>query len=208
MTTHTGTERSVAPVLLTGFFLLAIAHLGLMLADVEPWTSITKPLPALTLLAYALATRRGGLLALALLLCAAADVVLDLDGLFVVGVVMFGLAHLCFIVLLVLRRARLRVPIVLAYLVVWVLGLWWLWSDLGELRFQLAGYSLLVVAMAIVAAGLNRRTGLGGALFVVSDTLIAVGLAGREVVPQQGVLVMVTYFAALYFLATGVRRRT
>lgn len=198
----------MAPVLLTGFFLLAIAHLGLMLADVEPWTSITKPLPALTLLAYALATRRGGLLALALLLCAAADVVLDLDGLFVVGVVMFGLAHLCFIVLLVLRRARLRVPIVLAYLVVWVLGLWWLWSDLGELRFQLAGYSLLVVAMAIVAAGLNRRTGLGGALFVVSDTLIAVGLAGREVVPQQGVLVMVTYFAALYFLATGVRRRT
>lgn len=207
MATQTGTERSVAPVLLTGFFLFALAHLGLMLAGVDTWASVTKPLPALLLVGYALATQRGGLLALALLFCAGADVALDLDGLFVVGVVLFGLAHLCLIALFVQRGSRLRAPIVAVYLVVWVAVIWWLWSDLGSMRLALAGYSLLVTAMAVLAAGLNGRTGLGGALFVLSDTLIATGIAGREVLAQQGVLVMVTYFAALFFLATGVAAR-
>lgn len=178
-----------------------------MLAGVE-WAAFTKPLPALLLLAYALASGRGSLLAVALLFCAGADVALDLDGLFVLGVVLFGLAHVCFLVLFVQRGSRLRAPVVLAYLVVWVLVMWWLWPSLGDLRLQLAGYSLLVTAMAVLAAGLNWRTGLGGALFVVSDTLIAAGLAERSVVPQQGVVVMVTYFAALFFLVTGVRGLT
>jgi uncharacterized membrane protein YhhN len=197
----------LAPVLLTGFFIFALAHLGLMLAGVDTWTAFTKPLPALTLAAYVLVTRRGGLLALALLFCAAADVALDLDGLFIAGVVLFGLAHICFIVLFVQRGSRIRVPIALVYLVAWAAVIWWLWADLGAQRLPLAGYALLVTAMAVMAAGLNWRAGLGGLLFVVSDSLIAAGIAGREVLPQQGVWVMATYYAALVLIATGVTHR-
>jgi uncharacterized membrane protein YhhN len=198
---------ALAPVLLTGFFLFALAHLGLLLAGVDTWTAVTKPLPALTLAAYALVTRRGGLLALALVFCAAADVALDLDGLFNVGVVLFGLAHICFIVLFVQRGARVRVPIALVYLVAWGAFLWWLWADLGTQRIPLAGYALLVTAMAAVAAGLNWRVGVGGLLFWVSDGLIAAGIAGKEILPQQGVWVMATYYAALVLIATGVTHR-
>lgn len=208
MTYSTGTVRrtsTLAPVLLGAFLILAVAHLGLMLADLEPWSSVTKPLPALTLAAYALVSGRHGLLALGLLLCAGADVALDLDGLFVVGVVLFGLAHIAFILAFVRSVTRPRVPVILIYLLAWAGVMWWLWDGLADQRLQLGVYSLLVTVMAIAASGLNWRTALGGGLFFVSDALIGAGMADVQVVPQQDLWVMATYFGALFFIALGTR---
>jgi YhhN family len=61
--------------------------------------------------------------------------------------------------------------------------------------------------MAVVAAGLNWRVGVGGLLFFVSDGLIAAGIAGKTLLPEQGVWVMATYYAALVLIATGVTHK-
>jgi uncharacterized membrane protein YhhN len=205
VTSQTGTVGRIAaaPVLLTGFFVFALVHLGLQLADIAPWVTVTKPLPALCLLAYALMTGRHRLVAFALLFSAAADVALDLDGWFIAGVVLFGLAHVSYLIAFARLGARPRVPVIVAYLLVWGATMWWLWPGLDSMRVQLAVYSLLVTAMAIMASGLTWRTALGGALFVVSDGLIAAGMAGWHELPQQDTWVMVTYFAAQFLLTTG-----
>jgi uncharacterized membrane protein YhhN len=71
------------------------------------------------------------------------------------------------------------------------------------LRVPVAGYSLLLVAMAILASGRNRTAAAGGALFVVSDALIACELAGIEAVPGQDAAIMPTYVTGQFLLAAG-----
>jgi uncharacterized membrane protein YhhN len=60
--------------------------------------------------------------------------------------------------------------------------------------------------MAVLASGRNREAAAGGALFVVSDALIACGLAGIEAVPHRESAVMPTYVAAQFLLAAGFLR--
>ena len=49
---------------------------------------------------------------------------------------------------------------------------------LGELRIPVLVYSLALCVMAPFAAGVDRRVGMGGLLFLISDMLLGVGLAG------------------------------
>ena len=74
------------------------------------------------------------------------------------------------------------------------------------MRVPVAAYSLLLVSMAVLASGRNRAAAAGGALFVVSDALIACGLAGINAVPRQESAVMPTYVAAQFLLAAGFLR--
>jgi uncharacterized membrane protein YhhN len=74
------------------------------------------------------------------------------------------------------------------------------------LRFPVAVYSLLLVTMAVLASGRNRAAAAGGALFVVSDALIACSLAGLSAHPRQESAVMPTYVAAQFLLAAGYLR--
>ena len=77
-----------------------------------------------------------------------------------------------------------------------------LWGRLGDLRLPVLGYSLALSLMAAAAAGVSRRAAAGGALFLASDLLIGVGAAGAQF-PGRGLLVMVTYIAALFLLTTA-----
>ena len=63
-----------------------------------------------------------------------------------------------------------------------------------------------MTAMGLGALGAGRWNGLGGALFLLSDTLIAAGLAGwpRPQVPQFWI--MAGYAAAQWLLTAGVLR--
>jgi uncharacterized membrane protein YhhN len=74
------------------------------------------------------------------------------------------------------------------------------------LRVPVAAYSLLLVSMAVLASGRNREAAAGGALFVVSDALIACGLAGINAAPLRESAVMPTYVAAQFLLAAGFLR--
>ena len=74
-------------------------------------------------------------------------------------------------------------------------------------------YGALLVTMAVLATGVDRLAGIGGALFLVSDGLIGIGQAMPDAIGAlpPGVhefAVMLTYIAAQTFLAAGVRRRS
>lgn len=65
-------------------------------------------------------------------------------------------------------------------------------------------YGCVLSAMGITATGLNRWTWIGGAVFVVSDGLIAAEAFDVWTQPGHGFWVMITYCAALAFLVRGV----
>lgn len=68
-------------------------------------------------------------------------------------------------------------------------------------------YALAIVVMAVLATGLGRLAGLGAAMFVGSDALIALSAFGVVTLPGHDVWVMSTYIAAQTMLILAVRRR-
>ncbi len=68
-------------------------------------------------------------------------------------------------------------------------------------------YGALLGTMAVLATGVNLLTAVGGALFLVSDGLIALdAFAGGFDLPGQGFWVMATYIAAQTLIVAGVLR--
>lgn len=132
---------------------------------------------------------------------------LDDDAAFMAGMGSFALGHLCYLVLFQrhgkapARGGLLGAGYGIALVAVVVL----LWPDLpADLRIPVAGYSLLLTAMAFRAGRLGVAAGLGGLLFLVSDTLIATGVAAWPQLPRPDFWVMSTYLAAQYLLIRGV----
>jgi uncharacterized membrane protein YhhN len=127
---------------------------------------------------------------------------------FVPGMGAFAAAHACYITALARDGAArgVRPRVVAGYAALWALLIAVLWRNLGSLRIPVAAYSLLLVSMAVVASGRNREAAAGGALFVVSDALIACGPAGINAFPRQEAAVMPTYVAAQFLLAAGFLR--
>jgi uncharacterized membrane protein YhhN len=130
------------------------------------------------------------------------------DSWFLPGMGAFAAAHACYIAALAGDGAagRVRPRAAAGYAALWAVLIAVLWRRLGSLRVPVAAYSLLLVSMAILASGRNRAAAAGGALFVVSDALIACGLAGIRAVPRQESAVMPAYAAAQFLLAAGYLR--
>ncbi|MFC8966122.1 lysoplasmalogenase [Streptomyces sp. NBC_01281] len=194
--------------LLLGAFALATAVDVLSLAvGYEPGHLVAKPLLMPLLAAYAAV--RGGprLLIAALLLGWAGDLALlsDADAAFLAGMASFAAGHVCYLVLF-RRTARARGPwLPIAYAVVLAVLVVLLWPGLpAGLRVPVAGYSLLLTAMACGATRPGAVTGFGGALFMLSDTLIATGVADRPQPPNPAFWIMLTYAAAQFLLVRGV----
>jgi uncharacterized membrane protein YhhN len=146
------------------------------------------------------------LLVAALALATVGDVGLEFDATFLVGMGGFLAMQVCY-VLGFLRlgawgQVRRRWWVGAAYLAVWVGANLLLGPRLGDLRVPILVYSLALAVMATVAAGVDRRTGLGGLLFLVSDLLIGFELADLDF-RGRGTIVMVTYLAAQYLLVSG-----
>ncbi|WP_165985767.1 lysoplasmalogenase [Streptomyces sp. YIM 98790] len=195
-------------------------HVFALTAGADPVATATKPL-LMPLLACWVLARRGPRLLTAALLCGwAGDVLLmpDSEPLFLAGMGAFALGHLCY-----LRLARTapaapapggpgalagRPAALLAagYGLVCVAAVALLWPGLeAGLRLPVAAYSLLLTAMAWAAACRLRSAGLlGGALFLLSDALIAADLAGWPEPPLERTLIMATYLTAQFCLAVGV----
>ena len=103
----------------------------------------------------------------------------------------FAVGHVCYLTLFGRGRARTRASLAagIAYAVVLAVFLVLIWSDLpAELRVPVAGYSLLLTAMAWRAGVLGRYAAAGGALFLLSDTLIATGIAEWPQLPAPRLL--------------------
>ncbi|MCX4745258.1 lysoplasmalogenase [Kitasatospora sp. NBC_01287] len=228
---NTITTARRARGLLTAFTATAAAHLGSLLTDVKVVEQVTKP-ALMPLLAGHVRGVRGAaagrsaagrtagegsagegsaprLLTPALLASAAGDALLQLDDerAFLAGMGSFAAAHICYVTMFAKQGAltdRRRTALVAAgYALAWAVMIHQLWPGLGELKVPVAGYSLLLAATAVTSAGLGRRGGLGGALFLLSDTLIATRLAGWKQLPGHEFWIMSTYLLAQYLLATA-----
>ena len=194
---------------MAGYAALSALHLIFLLVGLSLGAELTKPLLMLALAAAVGAVAPRVLLG-ALLASCFGDLFLIFGGSwFLVGMGGFAVAHICYVTRFVrtgaLRdRARLLrtgVP----YAVVWGVLITMLWPDLDAgLRIPLAVYSLLLTGTAVTSACAGVRTGVGGALFLVSDSLIATGLAKWPQPPVAGFWVMATYLTAQYLLATGI----
>ncbi|MFJ2745593.1 lysoplasmalogenase [Streptomyces sp. NPDC087440] len=197
----------LARALLTAFLLATVVDLGGLLAGVWTVHAVAKPL-LMPLLAGYVAVRGGPrLLVAALLFGWGGDVALlfDADPAFMLGMGSFALGHVCY--LLLFKGAPMRRPLGALYALALVGTVALLWADLpADLRIPVAGYSLLLTVMAFRASGLGLYAGLGGALFLLSDTLIATGVAQWPQLPAPDFWVMATYAAAQCLLALGVLR--
>ncbi|MET8133208.1 lysoplasmalogenase [Streptomyces sp. NPDC005251] len=199
----------VARVLLVGFALTAAVDLFSLLAGSDLGHQVAKPLLMPLLAVYA--GVRGGprLLVAALLLGWCGDLALmsDADPAFLVGMASFAAGHVCYLVLFGrTRTSRVRVAwLPGAYATVLVVLVTLLWPGLpAGLRVPVAGYSLLLTAMAYGATRLGPVAALGGALFMLSDTLIATGVADWPQPPKADFWIMLTYVVAQFLLVRGV----
>lgn len=199
---------------LIAFAVVSIGHLGLNAAGAEPWDSITKCLLAPLLAGWVVEQKGPRILVVALVFCWLGDLFLELDDLFVVGMAAFAVAHVAFITYFVRRGAIDRLkdrPLIVAVYVVAAIGMVvWVWGGLETgLRPPILVYAALLVGTAATSLAVDVRAGIGGALFLVSDGVIALGEAGR-IDPDAavtGLAIMVLYILAIFLLATGIVRR-
>lgn len=197
-------DRLARPLLLAFLAAAAVDLIGL-LAGAPLAHLLAKPLLMPLLAGYVVARRGPRLLVAALLFGWGGDTLLmpGHDLAFLLGMGSFAVGHLCYLRLF--GRARGSVTTGIGYAVVLTGFLVLIWSDLpADLRIPLTGYSLLLTAMAWRAGTLGRCTALGGALFLLSDALIATGIADWPQLPAPDFWVMATYIAAQFLLATGV----
>ncbi|GAA2748239.1 lysoplasmalogenase [Kitasatospora cinereorecta] len=198
--------------LLAGFAATSAAHLGAIATGVTTLQRATKPalMPLLAAQSLAASRKAPKLLAPALVASTGGDVLLQVGGdtAFLAGMGSFAAAHVCYVTMFVQEGAlsdrRKALLVGAAYATAWATMMGQLWPGLGDLKVPVAGYSLLLASTAVTSAGLNWRTGLGGALFLLSDTLIATQLAGWKELPGHELMIMSTYIAAQYLLASGV----
>jgi uncharacterized membrane protein YhhN len=154
---------------------------------------------------------------LALVASTVGDVLLDLDSgrLFVPGLCAFLTAHLVYTALFASRwPIPLRIslprlllfPVILAYAAGFA---FWLAPDLLRTKMILPVtlYICVIATMAITAVGgrLSLYVPIGAALFLTSDSLLAIAKF-KGPFPLRDYLVWGTYYAAQYFIATGVLR--
>ncbi|KQZ07414.1 hypothetical protein ASD23_16205 [Agromyces sp. Root1464] len=195
---------------------LLVSALHLVLLYVGPAWSVTAtktllmPLLALAVVLLARPLRAPAPLLLAgIAFSWGGDVLLSFpgDGWFVAGLSSFLLAHVVYIVLFLrMPRARRRPPVwsyvYWAWMIV-MLGL--LLPHAGALAAPIVLYAAAIGTMAMCASMHGRWVVLGGAFFIVSDSVLALGrfLPGYEFAAHDFV-VMSTYLAAQGLIAWGV----
>ncbi len=205
--------------------MLAIAN-GTWALDQRALLFVFKPLTTLLIIAHA--WRRGGdepavrrFVLAGLWFSLVGDVALlwPQRG-FVPGLVAFLIAHGLYIVAFTREHRFAAQPAALAaYALVAGAILSVLWSDIPPgLRIPVAAYVFALTAMAaqaaVVALGahgddVGRARGLmvGGALFLVSDTVLAINRFALPL-PAAGLWILATYWAAQWLIASWLRPAT
>ena len=189
--------------------LMAMGHLANDWVNLAPpWGLAWKASGIILLGVYAL-SQRAWLAALALFLCATGDVLLEIY--FVAGMAAFALGHvvyvLCFLewgrVLGPNKRDR---PVAGLVVLVSLAMVGWLTPGMGDLLIPALIYQLIITTMVatamVVKAPMLAR--LGAVVFMLSDTLIAIGKFTTTDVPPGSV--WITYAGAQIMIAWGLSR--
>ncbi|MFF3256553.1 lysoplasmalogenase family protein [Actinacidiphila glaucinigra] len=205
------TRERAARAATAAFAVVAAAHLAAQLAGSATAGHLTKPVlvPLLAASPRCCAAAPGCWWPRC---CAAGrGTLLQLDGdtSFLLGMGAFAAGHVCYLTLFTAGGAfadrRRAARTAAGYAVVWLAALVVVWPGLPSgLRVPVAAYSLLLTAMAAGAAALGpRATAVGGALFLLSDTLLATRLADLPQLPAADFWIMLGYLAAQFLLSTG-----
>jgi uncharacterized membrane protein YhhN len=208
--------RVASRVLLAAYVVAALAQVLAQALDLDVLYVVTKPLLMPLLLGFLVvsAPLEGRLLratAAALVWSWLGDLALMPDGdvWFLLGLLAFLLAHVCYLVGFAttyaggpLDRNKL---LVVPYAVWFVLLLVVLGPDLGSMLLPVAVYGVVLCAMAALATGVNATTAVGAVVFVVSDsTLAATALTDRLAFDGDGAVVMLTYCLGQLLIVLGV----
>ncbi len=199
----------------TPFIVVSVVQVVAIAVGSDALVQVTKPLlmPALAI-AVVLArlgsrfTLGVGLLLLAIGLSWLGDLALMAPGdlWFVVGLGSFLLAHIAYLVLFV-RIGGFGRPRAWAivYAVWFVVFLAVIIPGLGSLVVPVVLYGLVLGAMAGAATRVSAHVAAGAAVFVVSDTILALSrFLPAVVIPAHDVLTMLTYCVGQGVIAAGV----
>lgn len=125
---------------------------------------------------------------------------------FTAGLGSFLASHVAWIVALKDRRQGLiqdQPVVVVPYLAAWAGLNGYLWKRTGKDRLPVLVYSTALLSMALVALDTkNVKTAAGGALFLLSDSLLALERFGDVHLPGHEGLVMASYTTAQGLLAS------
>jgi len=194
------------------FAAMSVIHLVLDAAGASPWDSITKCLIMPLLAAWVFAEDGPRLIVAALLVSTVGDFFMELDDLFIFGMAAFAIAHICFIRFFVSRGAlgqlRRKSWIVLIYAAAAIALVAYIWPGLeANIKPAVPVYAALLAGTASTSLATDGRAGLGGALFLVSDGIIALGQAHKWQPEPSSVWIMLFYILGLFFLSAGILNR-
>jgi uncharacterized membrane protein YhhN len=213
MTDMTASRTDFARIVFYVGAVIALSHLA------NEWVKAPIPFgPAwkcagIVLLGVYVLMRGAWLPALGFFFSAVGDVALELPGGMVPGMAAFGLAHVCYAATFVGYMRREGVmwkawPLSVVVLAISGELAYWLYPGMAELTVPALAYQVIISAMVVLAlmsrAPPNSKIGIakiGAVVFMLSDTLIAVGLFRQVAVPPGSV--WITYAAAQIMLAIG-----
>jgi uncharacterized membrane protein YhhN len=206
------------------FWLLALLDLAGIAADIELLHYVAKPLLMPALLLLLAFTRNGSagknLLMAGLFFSWTGDVLLMLEDrdplFFIFGLASFLTTHILYIIYFLrirsanaslLKRQPLYIALVLAYGISLV---WQLYPYLGDLKIPVIIYAAVICSMLLCSIHIfpkvNKKAALyfwmGATAFVISDSLLAINKFYQPFA-YAGVLIMLTYCAAQYFIVRG-----
>jgi len=200
------------------FVTVAVLHLGAQLTGAGEVADATQVL-LMPLLAAALWSNteapRSRLITLTLValglswLGDSAPKLAEGDTAFLVMIGFFLLAQVAYVMAFWPFRSRsvlhVRRPVLLGYVAVVVALVLACVGGAAGMLVPVLVYGTLLGTMAVLATGVNLPTAIGGALFLVSDGLIALNAFAEGFdLPGQGFWVMATYLAAQSLIVGGV----
>jgi uncharacterized membrane protein YhhN len=194
------------------FWALVLIYLVAMLGSPFAFEWIIKATPV-WLLAFAVwrqpSVPAKPVLVFALLISSLGDVLLE-QNLFVFGLAAFLVAQLCYGFLFA-RRFMWRPERFgwIVFLLIWALAvILWCWPNFGPLTLPVLAYMVAILWMG--SAALMSRHALfpaffGAAVFILSDSLIAIGLFA-SFFPGQPWAVMASYYLAQFCIVLALTR--
>jgi len=204
------TDAVINRATLAAYGVCCLAFLATIPYSPYPGSLLTKALPVLILLGLALVALRGRvrvLLALALLLSACGDVLLELRF-FTPGLAAFLIAQLCYAWYFFSQRDTANLPVarLLIVLALMCTASVPIISNAGDLLIPVAVYMMAIGLMGISAA-LYRKPStvlfVGALLFVASDSMIGFNRFVSPL-PAAHYAIMMTYYGAQLLILWGV----
>lgn len=194
---------------LIAFAVVTVVHLVLNVAGASPWDSITKVMIIPLLAAWVIAEGGPKILVIALIACTFGDLFVIWESTFTIGMAAFAIGHMCFIRFFISRGAleqlRKKPWIVILYAAAAIALVSYIWSGLeADVKPLIPVYAALLAGTASTSLACDNRAGLGGALFLVSDGIIALGKGGKWQPEPAQFWIMALYVLGLLFLSTGI----